>query len=192
MRTIPALSLAFGALVVLALPAQGQDPVSLSEVRVGGAISGIELLPWFAPDLETFTTDNLDSLTVDFLFHSEDLASIDWLGAPRLELGGVLNVQGRESVLHAGLNWQVPVFETPLFAELGLGVGIHDGALDGAERPLRNLGCPFGFHYSYALGANLENNFTILAKFQHISHANLCGDRNDGINNFGLSAGYRF
>ncbi|SFZ86244.1 Lipid A 3-O-deacylase (PagL) [Devosia enhydra] len=167
----------------------------LEEVRVGGAISSVELIPYsiFVPEVSSFDISNLDTVTFEALFRLPDIAAFQWLGSPRIELGGVLNLRGRESVAHAGLNWHVPVFETPLFLEMGWGIGIHDAALEGATAPYRNVGCNPLVHWSLSAGAEIDPNWSVIARLQHVSHALLCGDApNDGINNFGVSLGYRF
>jgi hypothetical protein len=58
--------------------------------------------------------------------------------------------------------------------------------------PLRNLGCPFGVHYSYGVGANVGEQMTVTARFQHLSHAYVCGGPNEGLNSASISLGYSF
>ena len=83
--------------------------------------------------------------------------------------------------------------ETAFGARLGqLGGDLGGGAaLSGASAPLRNVGCPVLLHWAYAAGANLTENVTLTAKFQHVSSVNVCRP-NDGINNFGVSLGWKF
>lgn len=181
-------------------PAFAQDvgawAVPLDELRFGAAISSVELYPYsiFVPDVASFDIANLDSLTFDALFRLPDVTAFQWLGSPRVELGGVVNLRGRESVLHAGLNWHLPVFDTPLFLEMGWGIGFTNAALEGAEAPYRNVGCNPLVHWSLAAGVEIDQNWSVIGKLQHVSHALLCGEdaSNDGINNLGLTLGYRF
>jgi lipid A 3-O-deacylase len=71
-------------------------------------------------------------------------------------------------------------------------VAIHNGALQGAEPPLRNLGCPVLFHWSYGVGANITDNWTVTANLQHLSNIIFGCTPNQGINHFGVSLGYKF
>jgi lipid A 3-O-deacylase len=180
-------------------PALAQDanawPMPLHELRLGAAISSVELIPYsiFVPEVASFDIANLDSVTFDALFRLPDITAFQWLGSPRVELGGVVNLRGRESVAHAGLNWHLPIMETPLFLEMSWGVGITNAALSGAEAPFRNVGCNPLVHWSLAAGAEIDDHWSVIGKLQHVSHALLCGDApNEGVNNLGLTVGYRF
>lgn len=202
----PFLPAAAAALCLFAVPSLAQTTaptaaetgwgVGLQEVRLGGALSSIELHPYsiFVPNLSSFDPANLDSVTFDALFRTPHIAVFDWLGSPRLELGAVLNLRGRENVVHAGLNWHLPVFETPLFLEMSWGVGFTDAALEGAAKPFRNVGCNPLVHWSMGVGAEIDANWNVVARLQHVSHALLCGNDvpNEGVNNFGIALGYKF
>ena len=182
--------------IAAALPAWAQsnaaERIGLDEVRVGGALSGVELFPYtiVLPIVTTFNLANTDSLTADLYFKTPDLDVFRWLGSPRIAIGGVLNLRGRESVVHAGLNWHLPMGEV-LFLEADLGVGITNAALSGAPSPFRNVGCPVLLHWAYGMGANLTENVTLTARLQHVSNVTLCSP-NDGINTFGVSLGWKF
>ncbi len=177
------------------LPAELYDPTPLGiELRIGGAVSQVEIFTWegaYSPRFETFDIKNLDTLQVDAIFDLPDWDALKWIGNPRLELGGLINLAGRESIAHAALNWQIPVFDTPFFVELAAGGGIHNGAVE-ADWPLRDMGCSYGFHYSYGVGATYEN-FVGVLKLSHISQAGLCSQEfNQGLNMIGFVAGYKF
>ena len=163
------------------------------EVRGGAAISGIELSTTFTPKLSTFNAGNLDMLQLDVLYAPPDMEFLEWLGSPRFEVGGLLNLRGRESLVHGGLTWHWGLFDTPVFVELGVGAAVHNGSVTAAP-PLRNLGCNFAFHYTYSVGTDIGKDWTLVAKFQHISHGGVCGPSavNDGINNFGVVVGHKF
>ena len=179
--------------------AAAQELGIIEEIRGGAALSGIELYPFtqenylsvLTPVPSSFDIANLDSLQFQVLLWSPDVGAFDWLGSLRPELGGVINLRGRESLLHAGLNWQIPLGDT-FYVELEAGVGIHNGALQGAEPPLRNLGCRGLFHWSYGIGAKLDENWTVTANLQHLSNIIFGCHPNQGINHFGVSLGYKF
>ncbi len=185
------------AISALAGPAVAQDSAGIiEEVRVGGALSDLGLRPLFAsvyvlPDLTTFDIAKLDSLQVDVMFRAFDLGTPDWLGSFRPAIGGIVNLAGRESVLHAALNWHLPLGDI-FYLEAEGGLALHNGALSGAAPPLKNLGCPVLFHWSYGAGANLGGNWTVTANFQHVSNVIFGCTPNDGLNHFGITIGHRF
>jgi lipid A 3-O-deacylase len=116
------LSTWLGALIACAgvSAAGAQELDIIEEVRGGAALSGIEIYPFthenylsvVTPVPSSFDIANLDSLTFQVLFRAPDVGAFEWLGSLRPELGGVVNLRGRESLLHAGLNWQLPLGDT--------------------------------------------------------------------------------
>lgn len=177
-------------------PGHAQPFDIVEEVRLGGALSHVALNEtienvWVVPDFTSFDISNLDTAQFQLLFRSPDLGAFNWLGSIRPELGGVVNLRGRESVLHAGANWHLPLGET-FFLEAEGGLAIHNGALQGAAPPLYNLGCRVLFHWSYGVGANLDEHWTISANLQHVSNVIFGCAPNDGLNHFGVSLGYKF
>lgn len=168
-----------------------QELKLVEEIRGGAALSGIELYPnsGFVPNANTFDLSNLDSLQFDILF---DFASVHGgLGILRPAVGGIVNLRGRESLVHGGVNWQLPLGDI-FYLEAGAGLAIHNGALSGAVPPLRNLGCPVLFHWAYGAGANITENMTLTANLQHVSNVIMGCTPNQGLNHFGVSLGYKF
>jgi lipid A 3-O-deacylase len=161
------------------------------EIRGGAAVTGMELFI-VLPQPGTLSIDNLEAAQGEVYFELPDTRAFRWMGSPRLELGGVVSLSGRESSIHGGLNWHLDFPKLPVFFEIGLGVGAHNGAETGAIAPRRNLGCPFGVHYSYGLGVWLGESVTLTAKFQHLSHAYLCQGPNEGLNSAGVNLGFVF
>lgn len=184
--------LSAATLLCLAGNAGAQD-FGIDEVRGGMAMSGLELMPKYfvIPEVTSFNIGNIDSVQFDILFRSPDVDAFRWIGSPRPSVGTVVNLRGRESVLHAGLDWHVPIGDTPVYLEAGIGLGIHNGALSGAAPPLRNVGCRTLFHWHYGAGVDLSEHVTLTAEWQHLSSVNLC-QPNEGINNFGVTVGWKF
>lgn len=187
------------ALVALACAApaaaQEESPFTfgLSEVRGGVTMSGLELIAGTGVILDPKTLEfgNIDSAQFDVLFRSPDLDVFRWIGSPRPTIGGVVNLRGRESLVHAGLTWQLPLGDV-FYLEAGVGGGIHNGALSGAAPPLRNLGCRALYHWSYGVGAHVTDSLTITANLQHLSNVIAGCSPNDGLNHLGVSLGYKF
>ncbi|OJU04782.1 MAG: hypothetical protein BGN83_09030 [Rhizobium sp. 63-7] len=111
---------------------------------------------------------------------------------PRVYVGGTVASDSREaSMLFTGLAWNANITEKA-FLELGFGGMIHNGDLDydGTRGP--KLGCRTLFREYAAIGYDVTQNWRVLAQVEHSSHANLCGDTNNGLTRAGLAVGYKF
>lgn len=173
---------------VVSTPVLAQD-FGLSEVRGGvfahsadepGALFGV------------FNVSRMQDLNVELLFDTPGLTEWVTLGELRPHLGATINYAGLESMAYAGVSWTVPLFDTPIFAELSFGGAVHNGSTNGqAVAPARDLGCSFVFRESASLGVMLNTNASIMATVEHASNANLC-DGNRGLTNMGIRFGYKF
>jgi len=113
---------------------------------------------------------------------------LDVLLRPRPHFGGSLSTGGGTSQVFGGLTWTVPL-PSVFFAEASFGGTIHDGDLEDA--PIA-LGCRVLFRESVGLGVELGPHWRVIGGIDHSSHANLCGNDNDGLTHIGGSIGYRF
>ena len=112
---------------------------------------------------------------------------LDILLRPRPHIGGNASLSGTDQ-LFGGLTWSVPIGRI-FFAEASFGGTIHNGPLENAQVA---LGCRVLFRESIAVGANLGEHWRVVAGIDHSSHAELCGNDNDGLTHVGGSLGYRF
>lgn len=176
------------ALAGLAAPAAAEGLV-LDEFRAGvfyhGAYGG------FLPTGPHWDLSRLESVKFAALFASPEIDAFRWIGSPRPEIGATFNLAGRENIVHANLNWQIPVFETPLYLELGFGAALTDGALTGATAPARNFGCALNFYDAAGIGAHLSDSVTLTLRYEHVSNLDLCLP-NEGLSNLGLMLGVKF
>lgn len=146
----------------------------------------------FVPtDPNNFDFSYLEDVSFSALFASPDLDAFRWIGSPRPEIGATLSLAGRENLVHANLNWQFGIFDSPLYLELGLGGALTDGQLTGAVAPARNFGCALNFYESAGIGAHLSENITATLRYEHISNLGLCTP-NQGLSNIGLMVGFKF
>ena len=113
---------------------------------------------------------------------------LDILLRPRPHLGGSLATGGGSSQLFGGLTWTVPL-PSIVFLEASFGGTIHDAPLENA--PIA-VGCRVLFRESIGLGLELGPHWRVIGGIDHSSHANLCGNDNDGLTHVGGSIGYRF
>ncbi|SFV37459.1 Lipid A 3-O-deacylase (PagL) [Devosia crocina] len=133
----------------------------------------------------------LRSVSFDVLFTSPEIDAFRWIGSPRPEIGTTIHLGGKESLLHAGLTWQLPIFDTPLYLEGTFGAAIHNGALVGAPPPQKNFGCRVNFYERFGIGANLSDNVTATVTYEHTSNNDWC-EANAGLSNFGVRVGWKF
>ncbi|MCH8237280.1 MAG: acyloxyacyl hydrolase [Proteobacteria bacterium] len=126
--------------------------------------------------------------------------SPDWLapfGSPRPHLGFTANASTKNTdFIYAGLTWEwIPLGN--LFVNLGLGLSVHNGMLDnsrieGRARSDRlEFGCRALFRESLEMGYRVFGRHSLSVMWAHHSHASLCLDDDDGIDNAGLRYGYR-
>ena len=173
-----------------ATPAAGSV---ISDVRFG--IYAHDMYPhWIPWDVGDYTFDQIEDVNFEVLFRLPDVDAVRWLGAPKVNLGATVNLDGQESLAHLALTWQVPVADTPVFVEASIGGAIHNGILTGTfggRGTLRPQGCRIGFYTSAGLGVNFNENVYGMLAYEHMSNADLCSP-NFGVSNMGLKLGIRF
>jgi|GEM_PF-2678179 len=164
----------------------------ISEVRLGPAFSNLELIPdyYVIPDTSSINKARLDSVQFDVFFKSPEI--FKWILSPRPSIGGVVNLGGYESFVHAGIDYHVPLGPTPFYAEVGGGVGLHTGYLDDAPTGFHNLGCPVLLHWKAGLGVNLTPDTTFTVDWEHMSNVVFRCTPNDGLNDIGFVLGHKF
>lgn len=191
------LMLAGALLLGLAAPAAAQslyDPHPMAEIvdelRIGLHAHRVHhaALPFLVGEWDV---SRVEDISFDVLFASPDLDVFRWVGAPRPELGATMSLGGREHIAHAGLTWQLPLFETPLYLEGSFGAAIHSGHLTGAPAGEYNFGCRVNFYERFGVGMNVTQNVTATLTYEHTSNNGWC-EANDGLSNFGLRVGWKF
>ena len=99
---------------------------------------------------------------------------------------GALNTAGDTSYAAVGLSAK---FGRSLYFRPGLGIAIHNGSAKNYQ-DLSNdeieLGSRVLFEPEVAVGAQVNNRLSIEASWVHMSHAQLFGRQNPGIDNLGL------
>ena len=102
---------------------------------------------------------------------------------------GALNTAGQTSYAAAGLSAR---FGRSLYIRPGLGIAIHNGS---AANFYRTDKIAFGsrvlFEPELAVGTQLNSRLSVEASWIHMSHAQLFGRENPGIDNLGLRMNLR-
>jgi hypothetical protein len=99
---------------------------------------------------------------------------------------GALNTAGQTSYAAAGLSAK---FGDRLFVRPGLGIAIHNGSAANFEDPTNDkveFGSRVLFEPELGVGARLNERMTVEASLVHLSHAQLFGKQNPGIDNLGV------
>lgn len=96
---------------------------------------------------------------------------------------GALNSAGDTSYAAAGLSWK---FGDAIFIRPGIGLAVHNGStakFDSSDR--LELGSRVLFEPELGVGARLTERTTIEASWVHLSHGQLFGGQNPGLDNIG-------
>ena len=97
---------------------------------------------------------------------------------------GALNTAGETHYAAAGLSAK---FGDRLYVRPGLGIAVHSGSAGDVFRTDRlAFGSRVLFEPELGVGARISSRGTIEASWVHMSHAQLFGRENPGIDNFGV------
>jgi lipid A 3-O-deacylase len=127
---------------------------------------------------------------------SRPLTGLNFIGAPRLLIGGAVNSAGQTNQIYAGLikSWYLvrDVLKSGdgIFIEGVLGGGLNDGKTDvigtPKERDWKSHGSHFMFRTGFDIGYRIDSVWAVAINFNHISNAGLA-DPNEGMNGIGLT-----
>ena len=97
---------------------------------------------------------------------------------------GALNTSGETSYAAAGISAK---FGDRVYVRPGLGLAIHSGSDGNFQRPDRiAFGSRLLFEPEIGIGIELSDRASIEASWVHMSHGQLFGRQNPGIDNFGM------
>ena len=99
---------------------------------------------------------------------------------------GALNSAGDTSYAAVGLSAK---FGGPIYIRPGLGLAVHTGSAKNFENPFNHkleLGSRILFEPELGIGVHVAPRITAEASWVHLSHAQLFGKQNPGIDNLGL------
>jgi hypothetical protein len=105
---------------------------------------------------------------------------------------GALNSKGDTHYAAAGLSWK---FGDRIFVRPGLGIAVHTGSASNFDDPTNDkieFGSRILFEPELGVGARISDRATIEASWVHLSHAQLFGKQNPGIDNIGARLSWAF
>ncbi len=170
-------------LISLAVAAAGPLPASAQEVWGGIAAHGLDTP--FTKDIRERGVD----LQVGYRFAPrEALAAV---GSPEPYVVAVVNLNGGTNLIAAGLSWRLG---DRVYARPGIGIAVHDGPdlrVNNATRLRTDLGSRVLFEPEIAIGFQATRRLSIEASWIHVSHAQLFGGQNPGLDIIGVRANWR-
>lgn len=104
---------------------------------------------------------------------------------------GALNSAGNTSYAAAGISAR---FGKSVYVRPGLGIAVHNGSAKNFEDPTNNkidFGSRVLFEPELGIGADISSRASIEASWVHMSHAQLFGRQNPGIDNIGVRLNFR-
>jgi lipid A 3-O-deacylase len=124
------------------------------------------------------------------------LSAPGWLPdefVPRVQLGGMFNVNRKTDFGFADLVWTIHTSQR-IFWEPFVGVVVHDGQLDGPDPTRASLGCRALIHAGFGGGYRFDSHWSVMASFDHSSNGKSLSHcpTNQSINLIGGRVGYAF
>jgi lipid A 3-O-deacylase len=142
-------------------------------------------------------------------YRTDPVDALHVIGRPRLYVLGAANTAGGIDYAAAGLGWRFDLGKR-FYVEPGIGGAVHSGdvnfpspfdpGLSAAEQARRldhvrhdlDLGSRVLFEPELSLGWRATDRLAFEASWIHLSHAQLAGRQNPGLDDVGVRAVYRF
>jgi hypothetical protein len=167
---------AAAAFAFAAAPAQGQE-------LFGGIL---------AHDVDTGLTKSGFEEGVDFQlgWRGEKIGFLRAVGSPQPHAFVSLNSAGDTHFAAAGISWKLG---GRVYVRPGIGLAVHTGperVVPGDDRI--DFGSRVLFAPEIGVGARLNDRVSVEASWVHLSHAQLAGPQNPGLDTIGVRLNYRF
>jgi hypothetical protein len=171
----PILTGAALALATAAAPAQGQElfgGIFVHDVDTGLTKSGIE-----------------EGVDVELGWRGERIGFLRAVGGPSPQAFVSVNSAGDTHFAAAGLAWKIG---GRVYLRPGIGLAVHTGpgrVVPGDDRI--DFGSRILFAPEIGVGARVSERLSVEASWVHLSHAQLFGPQNPGLDTIGLRLNYR-
>jgi hypothetical protein len=145
----------------------------------------------YAHDVETGLTKSgiEDGMDVQLGWRGERIGALGFLGAPAPHLFGSVNTSGDTHFAAAGISWKIG---ERVYVRPGVGLAIHDGPARVAPgRDRIDFGARILFAPEIGIGVELGERVSAEASWVHLSHGQLFGGQNPGIDMIGVRLNYR-
>lgn len=130
-----------------------------------------------------------DGADIEIGWRGARLRALGFLGAPSPYLFGSVSTGAETHFAAAGLSWRLG---GRLFARPGIGLAVHTRSTRGVAGGVRtDLGSRILFEPELGLGYQLSDRLALEATWVHISHAQLMGPQNPGMDSVGVRISWR-
>jgi len=166
--------------------------VALGFAAVAGPASAGELIAGaFAHDVSIVADGGFEhGAEIALGYRSDPLGPIPLIGKPSLYGFGAANTDGGLAYAAVGLSWK---FGGRFYVRPGLGIGIHDGHVGEFQvGDQLNLGSRLLAELELGAGVQLTPRVSVEASWVHMSHAQIAGPQNPGLDDVGVRMNYRF
>jgi hypothetical protein len=150
--------------------------------RAGELFGGL-----YAHDVDWITASGVEhGVDVELGWRGERILRA--LGGPRPHALISLNSAGQTHFAAAGLSWRIG---RPVYLRPGIGLAVHTGPgrLDPSGGRI-GFGSRILFEPEIGIGVQLNPRLSVEASWVHLSHAQLFGDQNPGLDTVGLRLNY--
>lgn len=146
----------------------------------------------YVHDVDTGLTRSGIEEGVDFEigWRGEKIGFLKAIGGPRPHVFASVNSDGNTHFAAAGISWTIG---RRVYLRPGVGLAVHTGpghVVPGDDRI--DFGSRILFEPELGLGARINDRVSLEASWVHLSHAQLSGPQNPGIDTIGMRLNYRF
>ncbi len=170
-------------LVVLATSAMA-TPAIAGEVFGGLAVHEVNT---------PFTLKTQESgIDLQIGYRGERLKALRVLGSPQPYAFASINSAGDTSFAAAGLSWTLG--KKSFYLRPAIGIAIHNGRIprfDAARRQRLDLGSRVLFEPEIGIGYRATKTLSVEANWSHVSHAQIFGPQNPGLDMIGIRVGVK-
>lgn len=143
-----------------------------------------------AHDVETGLTKSgfEDGADIQVGWRGDRIRALSFIGSPSPHVFGSLSTAGDTHFAAAGISWRIG---DRFFVRPGVGLAIHDGpgsVVPGDERI--DFGSRILFAPEIGVGYRVTDRASIEASWVHLSHAQLFGRQNPGMDSIGVRLTY--
>jgi len=122
-------------------------------------------------------------------WRGDRMEALRFLGRPSPYLFGSVNTEGDTNFAAAGLSWK---FGDRFYVRPGIGLAIHDGPKTVVPGDGRiDFGSRILFEPELGVGYQISPNASVEAAWVHLSHAQLFGGQNPGMDSIGIRLNWR-
>ncbi|HEY0626952.1 MAG TPA: acyloxyacyl hydrolase [Allosphingosinicella sp.] len=129
-------------------------------------------------------------LDVQLGWRGDRIEALGFIGRPSPYVFGSVNTEGGVNFAAAGISWKIG---GRAYFRPGIGLAIHDGPGEVVPGDNRiDFGSRILFEPEAAIGYQVNDRLSVEAAWVHLSHAQLFGGQNPGMDSIGLRVNYGF